>query len=224
MTPLVLIAHGSRDGRSSAVVREIAAELGAHASFIDFDEPSPVTLLTSLDEAVVVPLLLTDAFHSRVDVPRLVAEARERRPRLRVEVTAPMGGAHLVPALARTLPPHDAVVLAAAGSRDPRSLAHVGDMARRLAAHTGAMGSPAYAAAAEPDVATAIAGLRSRGARRVAVASYFIAPGLLYERVRADAVAAGAWVTPPLGACPELLAAVRWRYERAVAGPVPVAA
>jgi len=227
--PLVLIAHGSRDGRSSAVVRRIAARLDARAAFIDFDRPDPVTLLTALADAghrtaVVVPLLLTDAFHSRVDVPRLVAEVREKRPRLEVLLGAPIGGAELVPALARPLGPCDGVVLAAAGTRDRVALAHVGDMARRLGRHLGVPGVTAYAASAEPTVAGAVAELRASGARNVAVASYFIAPGLLYERVRAGAVTAGVPIAPPLGDAEELLGAVRAEYAGALRGPVAAAA
>ncbi|HEY1175293.1 MAG TPA: CbiX/SirB N-terminal domain-containing protein [Phytomonospora sp.] len=227
--PLVLIAHGSRDGRSSAVVRRIAARLDARAAFIDFDRPDPVTLLTALADAghrtaAVVPLLLTDAFHSRVDVPRLVAEVREKRPRLEVLLGSAIGGAGLVPALARPLGPCDGVVLAAAGTRDAVGQAHVRDMAGRLGRHLGVPGVAAYAASAEPDVGAAVAGLRASGARNVAVASYFIAPGLLYERVRAGAVAAGVPVAPPIGDATELLGAVRAEYVAALRRPVAAAA
>ncbi|MEV0645308.1 sirohydrochlorin chelatase [Phytomonospora sp. NPDC050363] len=220
--PLVLIAHGSRDGRSSAVVRRIAARLDARAAFIDFDRPGPVTLMTDLADAghrtvVAVPLLLTDAFHSRVDVPRLLAEVREKRPKLEVLAGAPVGGPELVPALVRPLPPGtDGIVLAAAGTRDPESLIQVGDMAERTGAHAGVPAGPAFAASAEPSVGAAVEKLRARGAERVAVASYFIAPGLLYERVRVAALAAGVPVAPPLGDAGELLAVVRDRYGAAL--------
>ncbi|GIG67554.1 sirohydrochlorin chelatase [Phytomonospora endophytica] len=227
--PLVLIAHGSRDGRSSAVVRRIAARLDARASFIDFDRPDPVTLLTALADAghrtvAVVPLLLTDAFHSRVDVPRLVAEVREKRPGLEVPLGPPVGGAALIPALARALGPCDGVVLAAAGTRDTVGQAHVRDMALRLGRHLGVPGVAAYAASAEPGVGEAVTRLHASGARNVAVASYFIAPGLLYERVRAAAVAAGVPVAPPLGDADELLGAVRAAYVAALRRTVAAAA
>jgi sirohydrochlorin ferrochelatase len=44
---------------------------------------------------------------------------------------------------------------------------------------------PAFASQADPSVPAAVAALRASGARRIAVASWFIAPGRLPDKVAA---------------------------------------
>ncbi|MGH3647814.1 MAG: cobalamin biosynthesis protein CbiX, partial [Micromonosporaceae bacterium] len=67
--------------------------------------------------------------------------------------------------------------------------------------------------------------LRGGAARRVAVASYFLAPGLLYDRAVAGAQDAGAVaVADPLVAVPELVSVVLDRYRVARSVPVGAAA
>ncbi|MGH8878847.1 MAG: sirohydrochlorin chelatase, partial [Stackebrandtia sp.] len=90
--PTVLVAHGSPDHRSQAVVRDIAAAANATATFLDFDAPDPVSVLKGLADsghrqATLVPLLLTHAYHGRVDVPRVALDAMSARPQLSVRVT-----------------------------------------------------------------------------------------------------------------------------------------
>ncbi|TWV32071.1 hypothetical protein FRZ03_33910 [Streptomyces misionensis] len=66
-----------------------------------------------------------------------------------------------------------------------------------------------------PDPAEAVAELRRRGHRRVAVARYLMAPGFFGGR----AAAAGACVTaPPLGAHEAIARLVLRRYDDAVHG------
>ena len=89
---LILLAHGSRHNHvthalrdiTDAVAREsrIAGRFGVHMAFLDHAEPDLVQVSAQLAElgynrAVVVPLLFTDAFHSRVDVPAQVKEAQD---------------------------------------------------------------------------------------------------------------------------------------------------
>jgi sirohydrochlorin ferrochelatase len=69
-----------------------------------------------------------------------------------------------------------------------------------------------------------VAKLRREGARRVAVASYFLAPGFLPDRVRAAAHGADV-VTDVLGDAPEVAKLVLCRYaEVATAASAPVSA
>ena len=78
---------------------------------------------------------------------------------------------------------------------------------------------PAYASAAAPAPAEAVADLLRGGARRVVVASYLLAPGLFADRVREAALAAGAAaVSAPLGAAPEVADVLLDRYQQAAAG------
>src|SRR5690606_4721018 len=79
--------------------------------------------------------------------------------------------------------PEMGVLLAAAGSSHAPANAAVSTVAHRWGAVA------AFASAATPDVATAAASSRARGARRIAVASWFLAPGRLPDRVRAQALA-----------------------------------
>jgi sirohydrochlorin ferrochelatase len=109
--------------------------------------------------------------------------------------------------------PRTAVVLAAAGSADPVAQRTV----RKLAAAWADRGwwavEPAFASAGEPSVEAAVAALRRRGAPRVAVASYLLAPGLFADRL----AAAGADVTSrPLGDAPEVAGLVLARYDQAL--------
>ena len=63
--------------------------------------------------------------------------------------------------------------------------------------------------------------MTAAGARRVAVAGYFLAPGLLYDTASTSALRAGALaVAAPLGGLPEVARLVLQLIDRAT---VPVA-
>ncbi len=239
--PLVAVAHGSRDPRAAATVAELAAAVRAlrpdvpvHAAFLDHAAPAPDRVLAGLaadgaGTAVVAPLLLTAAYHSKTDIPGVLARARRAHPRLAVRTAATLGpDALLVAALERRLAeagvaagdPDTAVVLVAAGSSDPAANACVRDVARAWRARGWRDAVPAFASAVTPRPAAAVAALRAAGARRVAVASYFLAPGHFADKVRAESLAAGAdAVSPVLGAAPELAELVLTRYTEALGVP-----
>ncbi|TNY36509.1 sirohydrochlorin chelatase [Thermomonospora catenispora] len=241
--PLVAVAHGSRDPRAAATVESLLDAVRArrpglpvHASFLDHAPPSPDRVLQGLDAdaAVVLPLLLTAAYHSKIDLPGVLAEVRTARPRLGLR-TAGTLGPHplLIAALERRLAeagvrrgdPGTAVVLVAAGSSDPAANAVIWSMARgwREAGWWGVI--PAFASATGPSPAEAVAALRDAGAPRVAVASYFLAPGHFADKVRAESLSAGATVVSGvLGAAPELAELVLHRHDEALAGPPQAAA
>jgi len=239
MTPLVAVAHGSRDPRSAEtvlelldVVRALRPSLDVRAAFLDLSEPRLGDVLRSVHReghrrAVVVPLLLGKAFHARVDVPGAVAEVRRWCPQLAVEITDVLGpDPWLESAALRRLAEVGVrsgdrdlgVVLAAAGSSHAPANAAVASIARRWAAGSGWAGvEPAFASATSPDVPTAIARLRAEGARRIAVASWFLAPGLLPDRITAQALAGepDALVAAPLGADTEVAELILDRYTAA---------
>jgi len=74
---------------------------------------------------------------------------------------------------------------------------------------------PAYASAAEPSPATAVADLLRDGAPRVLVATYLLAPGLFADRIRQAALAVGAAaVSPALGACVEVADVLLDRFAK----------
>ena len=232
---LVAVAHGSADPRASATITELAAlarerspGLDLRTAFLGHAPPSLPQVLGTIEadrEVTVLPLLLTAAYHSKADIPRMLARAS--RPRVRYGATL---GPHplLLTALDRRLadvdpaarenPRGTAVVLAAAGSSDPEANATVAGMAEQWQARAGWLAvRPAYASAAQPSPATAVAGLLRDGAPRVVVATYLLAPGLFADRVRESSLAAGAAaVSPALGACAEVADILLDRFAQAV--------
>jgi sirohydrochlorin ferrochelatase len=119
--------------------------------------------------------------------------------------------------------PELGLVVASAGSSDAGAVAQVEGVVRSWGTAVNA-----YASASGPTTAQAIARLRSRGLADVAVASYFLAPGRLPDRVRADALAADVPIAAPLttpDAEPpaELIRLVLARYESAALTACPAA-
>ena len=234
---LVLVAHGSADPRAAAAIGELmplvarrATERGLsvpdlRAAYLGHAAPSVPQVMRAFGpdaQVTVLPLLLTAAYHSKTDIPRLLARVSAG---MRVTYGEPLGPHPLLlRALERRLPPaafdnpaEVGVVLAAAGSSDPEANATVARLAAQWQAGSGWHAvRPAYASAADPDPATAVTGLLRAGARRVVVASYLLAPGLFADRIRAASQAAGASATSPaLGASPEVADVVLDRYQEA---------
>jgi sirohydrochlorin ferrochelatase len=243
---LVALAHGSKDPRSAetvnalcAKVRGLRPDLRIESAFLDHCEPSPDQLFDRLvaegyDEVVVVPLLLTAAYHARIDVPAVVQEAAARHPKLRMQVTEVLGDDVLLDVLDRRLRAAlkagrareiDALVLTAAGSSDARANASVARLARLWGARHKLPAVAAFASAAPPASGEAVRGFRAEGRRHVAVGSYFIAPGFLPDRAEELALEAGAIaVADPLGADPEVAWLVLTRYTVAAVELVPLPA
>jgi len=230
--PLVAVAHGSRDPRGAATVSELlsavrtrAPGLDVRAAFLDHCAPSLPRALGSVDatSAIVVPLLLTAAYHSKTDIPARLAAAASARPGLDV-VTAETLGPHplLLAALERRLreagvtvgDPGTSVVLAAAGSSDPSANAVVAALAARWQRERGWRAVlPAYASAAAPTPAEAVRALRADGHATVVVATYLLAPGYFADKIRSTALDAGASaVSGVLGTAPEVADTVIERY------------
>lgn len=239
-TPLVAVAHGSRDARSAATVHRLAEEAGARSgldvrvAFLDLSEPSVPDVLASLHdeghrEVVVVPLLLGSAYHARVDLPELLNEVQGHLPLLHVRCADVLGPDPLLEAAALNrlaaagaLTAGDpagelGVVLAGVGSAHAPANAAIARVAANWR-HGGRFASVTHAfATCTPDVGTAIARLRARGARRVAVAPWFLAPGLLLDQIAVHARGAdpGVLIADPLGAHPLVAELVLQRYSEA---------
>jgi len=216
-------------------VRRRRPDLDVRLSFLDLSAPRLPDVLAAVRadghrRAVVVPLLLGRAFHADVDVPRAVCHGG--RPGLEVTVADVLGDDPRLGdvALRRLADVLDGprgrfgVVLAGAGSSNPRANAAVAAVVDGWTRRFGWPGIAAFAAAAEPTVPQAVAALRARGARRVAVASWFLAPGLLPDQVERAARAAGAAVAAPLGADPDVAEVLLDRYRAALTVPARRAA
>ncbi|MFC8946801.1 sirohydrochlorin chelatase [Streptomyces rochei] len=223
---LVVVAHGSRDPRALSTVRALLDRVRAlrpalpvHLGHIELNAPLLPGTLAALGhrEAVLVPLLLSRGHHVKRDIPETAAASPAR-----TRVAAPLGPHPLlVDVLHDNLleagwplhaPRDAAVVLAAAGSRDPDSRTDTDRTAALLAARLGVPVVPAYASAAAPTVPEAVRTLTARGYRNIAVASYFTAPG----RFATECAAAAPWIaSAPLGTHPAMARLLLHRYDRA---------
>ena len=111
--------------------------------------------------------------------------------------------------------PLTAVVVAAAGSSDPRSVADVEDTADLLQREWAGAVTTGYGSAAQPTVPDAVAAARRGGAERVVVASYLLAPGHFHDKL---AGAGADLVTAPLLPDDRIAAVLLDRYDAAVSG------
>jgi sirohydrochlorin ferrochelatase len=230
MTHVVLVAHGSRDPRSAVTVRALAQAVAAarpdvvvHDAYLDFDAPHLTAVLATLadEHVIVVPLLLSAAYHARTDVPGIVADARARGGSIDIAnvLGAPDASSRIIAALLRRLPatrPVDALVLGAAGTRDVDALTAIEALARELGQVAGVPCLAGYASGAGRSVPEAIGALTAAGARSVGLVSYFLAPGILHDRVLAAATDARVAGSEPLGAAPEMVALVSARIDESM--------
>ncbi|MGI1845654.1 sirohydrochlorin chelatase [Rhodococcus ruber] len=211
MIPLVAVAHGSRDPRSAramaaalAVLRDRHPDRDVRLAFLDLNTPSVGQVVDAVAaeghrRVVVVPLLLGSAFHARVDLPALLAEARVRHPRLDVVQADVLGADERLVAAAREaigaagLSPTDptvGVALCAVGSRRRDANAATSTITPRLLRGTAwGWGRTCFTTAAAPTVVDALSDLRAAGATTLVLAPWMLAPGLLWDRAVAAAQA-----------------------------------
>ena len=211
MRTLLGVAHGTRSAAGQAQIRELMdrvayrrTDLDVRLAYVDVQQPRVAAAIRP--GAVLVPLLLSTGYHVRVDIAQAVAGTD-------VQVAAPLGpDPRLTEVLAgRISAASDAVVLAAAGSSEPRWQAEVAEVAHSLNAHV------AYASGSGPRVADVVAGLRHAGAAHVTVATYLLADGLFYRslhRAGADVV------TEPLITSPVVTDLVLTRFLTMGDGPL----
>ncbi|OZD09089.1 cobalamin biosynthesis protein CbiX [Rhodococcus sp. 06-235-1A] len=218
---LVLVAHGTRNPRGvemvAALADAVSRQIGTtRVAFVDVLGPSPAEVLRDTPEsAVVVPAFLASGYHVHTDVPREIADSGHSS----VVVTRALGPD---PVLAEVMVDRlgdsgwqagDSIVLAAAGSSDPRALEQHRRAAAMLADVARVPVRIGYVATATPTVSDAVAALRGEGHSRIFVASYLLARGLFHNRL-ADAGADG--VGEPLGVHPAIVDLVVARYREGV--------
>src|SRR5580693_492668 len=207
MSTLVLTAHGSKDPRSAANARAVAARLrrmrpglDVRVAFCEQNAPNLIDVLTELPgsrPAVVTPLLLASAYHARLDIPKQIARAAAHGVR-QADVLG--------------------VLVVAIGSSNSAVNVRTAQVASALAAGTRWAGATmAFATRPEPSVAEAANRLRRRGARRLVIAPWFLAPGRITDRVWTYARDNGIPVAPPLGAHRLVAETVLDRYDQALA-------
>ncbi|MGK2881258.1 MAG: sirohydrochlorin chelatase [Mycobacterium sp.] len=222
---LILTAHGSADPRSAANTHALVQELrrtrpglDVEAAFCEQNAPNlRDALLGSRQPAVVVPLLLADAYHARADIPALIAESgadvrqapvlgedprllRVLRKRVAAEGVSRLNG--------------EGGVVVAVGSSRAEANERTASVAKRLATHTCWAGvRAAFATGPNPSVAEAAEQLRRDGASRIVIAPWFLAHGRITDRVADYALADRMTMAQPLGADPLVVATVLDRFD-----------
>jgi sirohydrochlorin ferrochelatase len=219
---LLAVAHGSRDPAAQQCVLSLTSRVARSAdgiavrtAFVQNAKPSLAEGLDAAatqagpDRVVVVPLLLSSGYHLSSDIAG-AARAAE------VPVARPLGpDPQLVRELSDRLraagvPGQVPVVLAAAGSSDPRALADTRQQAAMLAAHRHAPVVAAFATAARPTVDEAVSFLADVTGQPVAVAAYLLAPGLFHDRLWGST---GTWVSGPIGDHPAVAELILDRFR-----------
>lgn len=223
---LLLVAHGTRSATGRREISRLlletrkrltgggAPDVGCRMAWVDIQTPTPERVLADAVPTVVVPVFLARGYHVVEDVagacrhaPGPVAltghlGAEPEVVRALVQRLAEAGGTGATGA--------DAVVLGAAGSSDADSVAETRALASMLGRILEVPVRAAFASAATPAVADAVAEFRGAGHRRIAVMTHLLAPGFFADRM-ADSGAD--IVSPPLGAHPEIIDLVVRRYR-----------
>ncbi|ORA54286.1 sirohydrochlorin chelatase [Mycolicibacterium chubuense] len=229
---LVLTAHGSADPRSAATARAIVACIGrlrptldARVAFCEQNEPNLADVLTTVGRgAVVVPLLLADAYHARVDIPAMIAESGSDARRAAVlgedDRLIHVLRQRLEHAGVSRLDPDVGVLVTAVGSSHARANVRTATVARELTLTTRWTATTAFATGPAPSLADAAAVLRERGASRLVIAPWFLAPGRITDRVAEFARAQGLSMSAPLGAHRQVAETVLDRYDAALSASI----
>lgn len=227
---LVLTAHGSADPRSAATARSIVdcirrlrPGLDARVAFCEQNSPNLRDVLSTLHDrrAVVVPLLLADAYHARVDIPAMIAESGAD------VVQAGVLGEddRLIHVLRQRLehagvPRLDSrvgVLVTAVGSTRKDANARTASVADELIHTTRWTATTAFATGPQPALADAAELLRQRGCSRLVIAPWFLAHGRITDRVAEFAAVQGIPMSAPLGAHRQVAETVLDRFDFALA-------
>jgi sirohydrochlorin ferrochelatase len=219
---LILVAHGTHStagvltiGALSSAVAERIGPL--RTAFVDVLGPNPAEVLAEGKSAVgpsavVVPAFLASGYHVHTDLPSRIAESGHPD----VSVMPTLGPD---PRLADVMRDRlheagwrrgDAVVMAAAGSSDPRARRELQWAAALLAGRVGEVRLGCIATGS-PRVGDVVSRLRAAGRRRIFIASYLLAPGLFHDRLAGIGATA---VTAPLGVHPGVVDLVVERFSR----------
>ena len=241
---LVLVAHGSRSlaGQQemtalAALVAEAMPNSDVRLGYLEMSEPPASWVLddllrTGVTHVTVAPLMLHAAGHSKSDVPAVVLQARAIYPKATIKYARPFGVDAVLLELA-----HKRVADAgglglplgviARGTSDPDANGEAAKAARLLAEMSGApFVVPGFSGVTWPLVPDALEQLRRLGASRVAAFAWYMATGVLLDRMKEDfarftertgidVVDAGHF-----GAVPELAELVVARAREADAGQV----
>ncbi|OSC36790.1 sirohydrochlorin chelatase [Mycobacterium decipiens] len=233
MTTLVLTAHGSTNPRSAANARAVAGRLArmrpgldVRVAFCEKNSPGLVDVLAGLSgPGVVTPLLLANAYHARLDIPRQIASCGLAERGIDLRQADVLGEDDRLVSVLRQrvtelgvsrLDDTLGVLVVAIGSSNPVANACTAEVAPKLIVGTRwAAATTAFATRPEPSLAEAVKLLRREGAHRVVIAPWFLAPGRLPDRVQRFACGAGITMAAPLGSHPLVAETVLDRFDQA---------
>ena len=244
---LLLAAHGTSDQAGVDAFAALAGRVGKLAAadgtrvaggFIELSAPALREAVADLAAAgpgsiVAIPLMLSAAGHAKGDIPAALARERTRHPAVSFTYARPLGPhPALLDLLAKRIDAQGvdtpAVLVVGRGSTDPDANADVVKTARLLwEGRDYPLAETAFVSLARPDVAEGLERCRLLGARRIVVARYFLFPGVLPDRVAAQAAAYAAAhpgldirCADVLGDCDEIAALVYERYTEALSGDI----
>jgi sirohydrochlorin ferrochelatase len=229
VSTLVLTAHGSADPRSAASAHEVAhtirmlrPDADVRVAFCEQNSPNLRDVLAATgSNAVVVPLLLADAYHARVDIPAMIRESEStclqadvlgEDDRLIAVLRQRLTHAGVSP-----LDPNVGVLVTAVGSSRSQANARTAMVADYLVQRTPWTATTAFATGPHPTLAEAADILRSRGATRLIIAPWFLAHGRITDRVAEYARAQRIPMAAPLGPHRLVADTVLDRFDRALA-------
>lgn len=234
--PLITLSHGSRKPSAAAGITALTAATGrmlevqaveAHLELADpsLDDVVAELAVHGVTRAALVPLLFTDAFHNKIDVPEAVRDAQQRHgvqllvgPHL--GLAADVAGL-LVDALPPTLTAGTHLILYSVGSSDAVANATVEDLAQLLASLSGHTVKVVYATSG-PGVGFGGAAVieAACGYEDVHILPLFVTEGLLLDRVTDQlgyiAAATGARITSSAPLTTALAPLVAARYRAAL--------
>jgi cobalt transport protein ATP-binding subunit len=246
---MLVVGHGTRDADGVDEFWALASAIGAAAGdlltgfgFIELASPTVDEAIDDLvtrgaTEIVSVPLVLLAAGHLKNDGPAALARARARHPEVHFHLARDLG---IEPYVLETAtdrirdaagdadPEKLGIALIGRGCSDPDACADLWKVSRLLADGRGlGMIEPGFVSVAAPSVSETLERLRLLGAGTVVVAPFFLFPGVLLNRIYAEA-AAWAQDHPEvevrgaghLGPDPRLARLVLERYREARAGDV----
>lgn len=241
---VLLVAHGSRreEGqREMAGLAELVAaalpEADVDLGYLELADPPAGPVLDGLvargaQTVAVVPLMLHAAGHSKSDVPAVVLEGRQRHPRIDIRYARPFGVDHALLSLARARIEAAGglgapLALLSRGTSDPDANGEAWKVGRMLADMAGTQRfAVGFSGVTWPAIPEALAQLHALGAEQVTAFAWFLATGVLIDRMQDDFAAFSARTGVPvvdagyLGAGRDVAELVVDRVNEAFTGPV----
>jgi sirohydrochlorin cobaltochelatase len=211
----LVVGHGTRDPRGVrefhelvGLVRERNPALAVEGGFIELSRPPISECVNRLAEegaqnVAAVPLMLLAAGHAKDDIPATLVREGMEHPEITFRYGRALGvrpellelmDERISAVLTEDKKPDTAVLVVGRGSSDPDANSDIAKITRLFyEGRPYPMVESAFISMTPPGVEEGLDRLRTLGATRVVVFSYFLFTGVLEDRIReqAEAFAAG---------------------------------